>query len=260
MITVAVLVQLIPSSGQVSSANAAAQRQIDVEVLGPRAQAQGRLRVLVSLDIPVQPEGRLRGLAQAQQQRALIADAQRALTRQLDPSHSQLLRRFKFVPVIALRVDEAGLAELAANPLVIHVQEDVPVPPILEDSVPLIRADQAWALGFEGAGHIVAILDTGVDSDHEFLTDKVIGEACFSTTDVIDGAASACPNGEETQTGAGAGFVHPVLRPGWGIRSLERDQHGRAACGRGLGGAQVQERRGQRGRGLGRLHLHWRVD
>jgi subtilisin family serine protease len=60
--------------------------------------------------------------------------------------------------------------------------EDTLSAPTLADSVPLIGADVAWAAGYSGAGQAVAILDTGVDKTHPFLTGKVIAEACFSST------------------------------------------------------------------------------
>ena len=47
--------------------------------------------------------------------------------------------------------------------------------------MPLIKADQAAALGFTGAGQTVAILDTGVAKGHPMLKGKVVSEACYSS-------------------------------------------------------------------------------
>jgi subtilisin family serine protease len=55
-----------------------------------------------------------------------------------------------------------------------------------------------WAAGYTGGGQVVAVLDTGVDSAHPFLTGKVVEEACYSDD-------SNCPNGLTTQTGVGSG-------------------------------------------------------
>jgi len=173
-----------PSAHALTSA-VSVQGQAAWARLQSRAQERGRLRVLVTLQVPVQPEGRLRTQVQAQQQRRRIAEAQRALSREIDPAHARVLRQSRLMPVMLVEVDQAGLAELAANPLIAHVQEDKPVPPVLVDSVPLIHADAAWAVGYEGTGQLIAILDTGVDTAHEFLTGKVAGEACFSTTDAF---------------------------------------------------------------------------
>jgi subtilisin family serine protease len=48
----------------------------------------------------------------------------------------------------------------------------------------------------------VAILDTGVQSNHEFLSRKVVREACFSNAG--GGQVSLCPNGQPMQIGNGA--------------------------------------------------------
>ena len=90
------------------------------------------------------------------------------------------------LPVVVLEVDAASLEALAANPEVLSIEEDIAVPPSLVQSNPLIGADVAWAAGYAGAGQAVAILDTGVDKTHPFLTGKVIAEACFSTTNGLD--------------------------------------------------------------------------
>ena len=98
----------------------------------------------------------------------------------------------------------ADLEALADNPLVVSAQEDVPDPLLLDGSIPLIGADNAWASGFTGSGQHVAILDTGVDSSHEFLAGKVVAEACFSTTDAGSSSSTLCPGGAESETGVGA--------------------------------------------------------
>ncbi len=60
-----------------------------------------------------------------------------------------------------------------------------------------------YADGFTGNGQAVAVLDTGAFSAHEFLSGKVIAEACFSNGGVA-GGNTLCPNGQGSQTGAGA--------------------------------------------------------
>jgi subtilisin family serine protease len=116
------------------------------------------------------------------------------------------VHEFHTVPAMALEVDPAGLAVLNDSNAVLSIVEDLPVPPTLDQSVPLIGADIAWAQGADGTGQVVAILDTGVDSSHPFLAGKVVDEACFSTTSASYGSTTVCPNGQESQTGTGAGI------------------------------------------------------
>jgi subtilisin family serine protease len=203
----ALLAAAMLGSSSFASVRAAAgpDGQAEWAVLQARLQEQVRLRVLVTLQVSVQPEGRLRTQAQALQQRRRIAEAQRSLLQALDPAHARVLRQFRIAPVVAVEVDQTAFAQLASNPLVAQLQEDKPIPPLLIDSVPLIQADEAWALGYAGSGQAIAILDTGVDTAHEFLAGKVVGEACFSTTDAFWGSTTACPNGQPSQAGSGAG-------------------------------------------------------
>lgn len=112
--------------------------------------------------------------------------------------------RFDITPAFAVNVTLAELEVLAADPRVEYIQYDRAVPPTLIDSVPLIGMTVAYSLGATGQGQAVAILDTGVQSNHEFLTGKVVSEACFSNSGGGGGQTTLCPNGLSSQTGAGA--------------------------------------------------------
>jgi subtilisin family serine protease len=175
-----------------------------VEELSPTAQEAGWVRVIVELNTPFKPEGKVRTFFQTLAQRRSIREAQAAVSRELTSLGAEVLQQFSALPLMVLRVDSSGLEALAANPLVKTISEDRPVALALAQSVPLIDADLAWAAGYSGSGWNVAVLDTGVDSSHEFLAGKVVAEACFSTTDVPSSVTTLCPNGLETQTGAGA--------------------------------------------------------
>lgn len=114
------------------------------------------------------------------------------------------LQSFDTLPVVTLKVDRSGLDTLAAQPGVVSVTEDIPVPPALDQSVPLIGGGTAHAAGRTGTGSAVAILDTGVAAGHPFLAGRVVAEACFSQNDPDYSASSLCPDGTERQEGPGA--------------------------------------------------------
>lgn len=111
------------------------------------------------------------------------------------------------IPYVALEVDPAARAALAASPYVTGIYEDYLAAPTLAESVPKIDAPLAWSHGFDGSDEAVVILDSGIDATHPFFGSRVITEACFSTNDalaVYGGAQSLCPNGNSSQIGSGA--------------------------------------------------------
>ncbi|HEX8154894.1 MAG TPA: S8 family serine peptidase, partial [Thermoanaerobaculia bacterium] len=105
------------------------------------------------------------------------------------------------IPGFAGEVTGSGLAKLAANPAVSKVDLDVDGTGGLEQSIPIVGANTVHAMGFRGAGVTMAILDTGIDSDHPDLEGRIVDEACFCRNS--DGSG-CCPNGQTSQFGRGA--------------------------------------------------------
>ena len=103
------------------------------------------------------------------------------------------LTRFPITPGFAVNVTLAELQALAADARVTRINYDRALPPSLIDSVPLIGMTAAYTLNATGAGQAVAVLDTGVKSNHEFLTGKVVAEACFSNAGGGGGQVTLCP-------------------------------------------------------------------
>jgi subtilisin len=176
------------------------------------AQARGRgvARVIVGLDVAFTPESFL-GAPAVQLQRASIARVQSAVLSRVLRAKPSTVRRFSYIPFLALEVDESDLQVLAASPDVTDIQLDTVAEATLAQSTPLIGATKAWAAGYTGAGWTVALIDTGVDSSHPFLAGKVVSEACFSST-IAGRSSTMCPNGGDTSTLPGAGG--PCLLPG----------------------------------------------
>ncbi|WP_248958793.1 S8 family peptidase [Sphaerisporangium perillae] len=111
------------------------------------------------------------------------------------------------MPLLDLSVNKAALDALKRSPDVKWIIEDRRNKPSLASSTKVIGADKAHAAGRTGAGQAVAILDTGVDTDHPFLKDRIVAQACFSTPLSILDEQPLCPNDLPVQTGPGAADV-----------------------------------------------------
>jgi subtilisin family serine protease len=177
-----------------------------------RAQAEGEVRVLVELALPSnrRTEGALSAQARFAYRQEIADTAARVLARLAKHPH-QVFRRYQTAPLIAIGAGPGALRELDASGVMVRrVIEDRIHRPVLMDSIPLIRADQAWAQGYDGTGTVVAVIDTGVDAAHPFLAGKVVEEACYSTTSSANNSLTLCPNGDEEQIGPGAGTYCPL--------------------------------------------------
>ena len=218
-----------------ASPSALAQTASGVDGLAARAAEKGSVRVIVSFAEPATaaasvaaatPESTATAdaahrAALRATQRAILASAFGSATAEAAVNATEgatldgrSVRLMDVVPMMALSVTQDELKKLASDPRVTAINEDGLSKPDLNQSTGLIKmsgAAGAWAKGALGTNRVVAILDTGVNKNHEFLkfntaASKVISEACYNTKDATTyGSYSRCPGGGTSATGAGAG-------------------------------------------------------
>jgi subtilisin family serine protease len=194
--------QTLPTPGLPLDQAQTAPGQAVKNYLQQKAQQDGSVRLIVTLRAPAQPEHQLNA-AQIQSQRKNLFAVQDAFLKRIAKMGGVAHKRFDTLPYVVIDADSSLLTQILTQSTdVVSIQEDVLLQPSLAQSVPLIGGDKAWAAGATGSGQTVAIIDTGVDSAHPFLTGKVVAEACYSTNSFS--AKSLCPNGSTSQTGAGA--------------------------------------------------------
>jgi len=84
------------------------------------------------------------------------------------------------LPMLAIEVSAGDAGRLAAEPSVAQVFEDERVQANLIEGKALINAAYAAGIGATGAGVVVAVIDTGMDTDHPALVDSLLpGGGCF---------------------------------------------------------------------------------
>ncbi|KRG68846.1 hypothetical protein ABB29_10190 [Pseudoxanthomonas dokdonensis] len=177
-------------------------------------QQHGRARVMVMLDstagnrVPSMsatslPAG---GLALAAKQRARRVSQDRdALLSTLPRGGYRVRRSFAQVPALVMDVDAQALQRLRRNPRVLGVDLDrggtgASVAPDESSVVNGVSLLQPASL--DGRGMKVAVIDTGVDSDHPDIAAQLLDEQCFCS--LADGDRGCCPNGLTSQSGKGA--------------------------------------------------------
>jgi subtilase family protein/Calx-beta domain-containing protein/CARDB protein len=203
-----VLVALLTLSG--AAGTGSQERALVAAELHQKAHQHGVVRVLVHVAAPYAPEAHGLSRAEVMAQRQNIASAQQLVRAGLRGVAHRVVREFRgAMPLLAIEVGPDGLQMLESlRGIVTDVVEEVPRHPSLVESVPRIQADQAAALGYDGTGAVIVIMDTGVDKSHPFFDDgsgtsRIVHEACFSSNSV--GGTSLCPNGQEQDLTSGSG-------------------------------------------------------
>ena len=199
------------SAVAVSAAAALPAMRVDVSrianfsALKQRAtQVDRKVRVIARLSQAAVSGGSVDVPAMVSGETVELRAARARINSRLQQVGVQALQAIPNTAFVVLEANAAELDQLVAQGEVSELFEDVPVPTTLADSGPLVHAPQARSLGARGAGTTVAILDTGVQSNHPFLNGRVVEEACFSTTSAASNATSVCPGGASSSTAAGS--------------------------------------------------------
>ncbi len=165
-------------------------------------QGEGSVRVVVALVEPPAVGAASQEMSAVMREVGLM---QNAVLATMNSSEFVVTHQYQAVPALAGEVlAPDALARLAANPLVVRVDLDLGGTGMLTESVPLIGATSWHGAGNTGAGVVIAVLDSGVDTDHPDLAGAIVHQACFLDQDGTINGVGSCPNGSDRQVGPGA--------------------------------------------------------
>ncbi len=170
-----------------------------------KANADGRVSIVVELYDDSKSNLTTQEKVERKQN---IKNAQNSFKNTLSPNGIISSKNFKNNPFVAMTVTPSGLDELISSGLVKSISESIKTKPTLVDSTLKVGATVLHALPQTGVGTYVAILDTGVQSNHVFFADGTsrvhsASEACFTGAGGF--FAGTCPDGGIAETGPGKG-------------------------------------------------------
>lgn len=165
-------------------------------------RSDGFATIMIALHDPTNTEVEYYDLSRLQ---LTVAEAQESVLSSLNASDFLTTNRYRAIPAISGKLfTEFGLAKLSANSYVKRIDLDVGGAGSLGMSVPLIGAGTWHNVGILGQGIVVAVLDSGADTDHSDLAPAIIDQACFLDADGSINGIGYCPNGSDRQYGPGS--------------------------------------------------------
>jgi hypothetical protein len=159
-------------------------------------ESNDRVRVIVMFALPATASAPSPDL---HARRTAVHSTRDSMLSALAAGEFSVRRTFQTVEGVAGEVTPSGVLHLLDLPVVRRIDVDEGGSGDLTEAVPLVNLDLVHALGFTGAGVTVAVIDSGIDTNHPDLSDSLVAEQCFCS-----GSGGCCPNGSATQSGAGA--------------------------------------------------------
>ena len=188
-----------------SAAIIVSERSVPPTQAGPSDQGAGvgqpvidalRNRASVEVDVALRAPDAIAGgpAFSIDSLKAEVAELRDGVLNGLTPHDFRLDRQFNTIAAFTGTISQAGLTKLAAHPDVVRIDLPAAGSAHLAQMLPLIGADDMHTLGYTGAGVTVAVVDSGLDTDHADLGNDLVGEECFNQ----------CDNATDRQSGAGA--------------------------------------------------------
>jgi subtilisin family serine protease len=131
--------------------------------------------------------------------RAAIAARQQGVLDGMLAGGFRLQRRYRNTAGFAGWARRDAIEALSAHPDVELIYLDGRVRAHLVQGRPLVGGDQALAAGYTGLGVNVAVLDTGIDTDHPGLSNSLVDQQCFCDNH-FSPSRGCCPNGDDVQS------------------------------------------------------------
>jgi len=156
----------------------------------------GESRVIISLHDPVPAD------ASGEKRTKAVKFAQDEVLKRLVKGQFKKKHQYKQVPALAATIDLTALEILRTHPQVESVQADSLQSVTLSYSKPLIKAEQVNQLiptSYTGANVYIAVIDTGIDTDHPDLIDDLVAQKCFTDSACPPNNLSESDNAEDDQ-------------------------------------------------------------
>ena len=165
-------------------------------------RTEGEVRVVIALVESQAMKLRRNDLTNLRQE---VATTQDDVLSSLDATDFHTEHKYQAVPALSGKLfTEDGLIKLVQNSNVVRIDMDVGGTGGLATSVPLIGANTWHDAGVTGNGVVVAVLDSGLDTDHSDLVAALMHQECFLDNDGSIDGSGLCPNGSDRQSGVGA--------------------------------------------------------
>jgi subtilisin family serine protease len=189
----------LPTPGRAAQGEERLGARLEARLAGGEALPGDGLRVIVKLREHAAASPRT-GRAE---RRAAIAARQQAVLDGIPAEGFRLQRRYRNTAGFAGWARRDAIEALSAHPDVELVYLDGRVRAHLVEGRPLVGGDLALAAGYTGLGVNVAVLDTGIDTDHPGLSNSLVDQQCYCD-DHPSRWLGCCPGGDDVESGPGA--------------------------------------------------------